>query len=453
MAVDGTKGAVSDFFVAVLGALLSFGMACLCLGGMFSNGDPRLILTVSETMGNLADVRDILKNTANYSLRDNPVGISHVPFPSVVETLQEVEDLERRGLINQQQVQDIKRSGLFNASAERSILKRLMVASWCSSGPGIKNTLPAERTPGCRCIADAYLEFVKTDRPPGNGTAVASIDTRDRVSSQVYRCWDQRLVRRSRACGEVCKTNLVGLPFFANVILFLACTAFLIFTNIKDLGWSYFQGKLILLITGGVLCLPYYVEYAESNVLNMTGVVLCIYYLVVSLDKELDDRRDDRKGNGLVLCVLVILPLVMSAHGIQMGVSGYGRDVWVSLSFGVASGILGVILQVRLVCGLFLLFTDSGDFPALLLGYRRLACQECWQGAVLRRLCAAGCDQGFFGLRLHIRSSPFCTLVCGISFLEQPVQQQQLAHPDYVWCLLGAAPPDGNFRRREREAE
>jgi hypothetical protein len=342
---------LTPYTISSGGAVLLFGLYCLCLGGMFSNGDSRLILTVTETFSDLAGVRDIFNYTMNYTVADNPVGLAHVPFPSQIQTLDELEDAERRGLISASWLV-LRKAGLqTNWTLERSLLKRVMMASWCSSGPGIRDTLPADRTPGCRCIADAYLEFVNTSRP-GSGVAVVPADVRDRIAARVYRCWDLRLVRRSRACGDVCKLNLLGLPLFTNIVLFLSCIAFVLSFHAGQLSWSSFQVKALLWVAGGLLCIPYYVQYPESNTLNLTGVVVCLFYLTVSLDKGLSSvvEGGSVSDSALVQCILINLPLVLSAHAVQFGVSGYGRDIGAVVAFGVTGGLLGHVLQVCWAC-------------------------------------------------------------------------------------------------------
>ncbi len=373
----------SGFITALMGAVLSFGLYCLCLGGMFSNVDSRLILTVTDTFGGLAEIRDVLNGTASYLAPFNPPGVDHVPFPPGPETREELEDLVRRGLLPGDA---LARFRTLDPSADPSLLHRIMVSSWCSSGPGIPSVLPAKRTPGCACIADAYLDLVRSTRPPNltdytasgyslvggvNTTALVNgtnrtvlvnainqtvwaptvvqvpVDVRSRVSSKVYRCWDQRLVRRSRACGDACKTHLLGLPLFANIVLFLVCMSYLAFVQLGRSGWNLYVIKFLVLLLGVVLCIPFYVRYAESNALNFAGVVVSLFYITVSLHGELDVNKPYAKEvNPFSVCFLVNLPLVLSAHAIQLGVSGYGRDLWVSLSFGACGGLLGVLLQV-----------------------------------------------------------------------------------------------------------
>lgn len=374
----------SGFVTALLGAVLSFGLYCLCLGGMFSNVDSRLILTVTDTFGGLAEIRDVFNNTASYLAPYNPPTVDHVPFPPGPETREELEDLVRRGLMPDEALKAFR---TVDPSVDPSLLHRIMVSSWCSSGRAIPNVLPARRTPGCACISDAYLDLVKSTRQPNTSDFMAAgyslvggfnqttlvnginrtvlvnatnatvwaptviqvpVDVRSRVSAKVYRCWDQRLVRRSRACGDACKTHLLGLPLFANIVLFLVCMSYLAFVQLGRSGWNLYVIKFLVLIMGVVLCIPFYVRYAESNALNFAGSVVCLFYILVALHGELDVNRPagGREVNPFSVCFLVNLPLVLSAHAIQLGVSGYGRDLWASLSFGTCGGLLGVLLQV-----------------------------------------------------------------------------------------------------------
>lgn len=373
----------SGFVTALMGAVLSFGLLCLALGGMFSNLDSRLLLTVTDTFAGLADIRDIFNGTTNYTSMNNPLRVDHVPFPSAPETREELDDLVRRGLMAGDA---LARFQTVNPASDPSLLHRLMVASWCSSGRPIPGVLPAQRTPGCQCIADAYLDLVKSTLPANvsdltvigysqvggynattlvNGTnktvwtnwtnqtvSVPTVvqvpaDVRSRVASRVYRCWDQRQVRRSRQCGATCKIHLLGLPLFANIVLFLVCMSYLGFVQLGRNGWNLYIIKLLVVVLGVVLCIPFYVRYVEANVLNLAGVLVCLFYLTVSLHSDLDvNAPRGLSSNPLSVSFLVNLPLVLSAHTIQLGVSGYGRDLWASLSFGACGGLLGVLLQV-----------------------------------------------------------------------------------------------------------
>jgi hypothetical protein len=391
---------------ALVVSVLSFGFVCLALGSMFSNVDSRLMLTVTDTFSGLKEIRDVLNSTASYLSIFNPPGVDHVPFPAGPETLEELEDLVRRGLMPGDAL------GRFQAvdpASDPSLLHRLMVASWCSSGRAIPNVLPAARTPGCQCIADAYLDLVGTTRSAQNysisgyaqvggynttvlvggtnqtvlvnGTnrtvlvgavnttvwlnwtnqtlwvpavVLVPVDVRMRVADRVYRCWDQRQVRWSRQCGDSCKVHLLGLPLFANIVLFLVCMSYLMFMQLGRSGWELYVIKLMVVGLGIALSIPFFVRYIEANVLNLAGVVVCLFYLVVSLHSELDAQSSsDKQYPSLTVSFLVNLPLVLSAHAVQLGVSGYGRDIWASLSFGACGGLLGVLLQVSFCLVLF----------------------------------------------------------------------------------------------------
>ncbi len=332
--------------VAGVVAVWAFGLVCLSLGIMFTNGDVRLTLTVAETFGGLREIRDVFKTTANFSIAANPVGVEHVPYPSGgPETLWELEDLERRGLISGEQLRLVA-PNVSSVSADPSLLRRVLRLGWCTSWPGTSR-LPADRTPGCRCIANAYLEYVNFTGRPGSGVAVVPQQHREAVGDRVYRCWDQRQVRRSRACGDVCKTQVLGLSVFANIVLFLACAAFLLSVALLKMEVTAYPIKLGIVLLGVLACVPFYVKYPESNSFNLVGVAVCLFYLTVSLHYELGEGMSDPvAGPPLMACFMVNLPLILSAHAIQFGVSGYGRDVWASISFGVCGGVFGLLFQV-----------------------------------------------------------------------------------------------------------
>jgi hypothetical protein len=331
------------FLVASVAAVLSFGFVGVGLGSLFASADSRLVLTVSETFGGLADIRDLLKNTSSFLAGANPLSITHVRYPVGVQTLEELEDLERRGLIGGAALASFNRS----AVESPSLLERLMRMSWCSSGLGSPGSFPAYRTPGCRCIADAYLALVN-ETTPVNATILTVVNVSkevgERIGNRVYRCWDQRQVTRSKMCGKLCTTHVASLGVFANAIMFLLCAAFIL--SIK-LHWGRMTQKLVILFLGLAFASVFLVRDAEANTLNLVGLAICILLLIWSLDDELNPGNKTGGGpHPLMVCILVNLPLILSAHTYQISVSGFGRDLWVVTSFGVCGGMLGVILQV-----------------------------------------------------------------------------------------------------------
>jgi len=346
----------------VAGAVVvwSFGLVCLAVGGMFSHGDERLILTVGESFTGLRGIRDVFKSTANFTVAANPVGVAHVRFPVAgPETLWEIEELERRGLITAEQLRVASANATFLAN-DTSLLRRVLRLAWCTAWPGV-GSLPADRAPGCRCIANAYLDFVNLTGRPASGVAQVPQAHRDEIGDRVFRCWDQRQMRRSRACGDVCKTQVLGLSIFANVVLFLASSAFLLSVGLRRMQFTEYPIKLALVVLGVLICIPFYVQYPESNAFNLVGIVVCLFYLTVSLHYELGDGfYDPVSGPPLMACLMVNLPLILSAHAIQIGVSGYGRDVWASISFGVCGGVLGLLFQVRFLFVCLLLVDPAG---------------------------------------------------------------------------------------------
>jgi len=131
----------------------------LSLGYFFNRLDQRVVLTYSQRFSDYTRIREVFRNRTNYTAQFNPPGLSHVQFPASPETLEDLEDMQRRGLI----------AGFnYTASsgaADPSMLRELMVRSWCSSYPGLPGVLPAQRTPGCRCISSAYVLLVMETRP------------------------------------------------------------------------------------------------------------------------------------------------------------------------------------------------------------------------------------------------------------------------------------------------
>jgi hypothetical protein len=357
--------------VAVLASVVSVGLIGASMVALLENGDARLTLTYWETFSNLSSVRDVFYNARNYTVRDNPLGTSHVGYSAYADSQQEVDDLIRRGLIDTSVwtntsglvvLYDLlpyrlgSPANLFTSpyanllgvlNSGKDLLTVLMRTSWCSSGPPLPGTFPANRTPGCKCISDAYLAFIK-ETLPLNASALsvvnASQDVRKRIGDQVYRCWDQRQVRLSRTCGQACTTHAAGLALFANIVLLLACISFILF---RWLDWNIYLIKLVVLLIAVALSIPFIIQDARANALNLAGVAVCLFYLLVGLHRELNMQRNEPSGpHPLILCVLVNLPLILSAHTIQLGVGGHARDVWATESVGVCGAIMGVILQV-----------------------------------------------------------------------------------------------------------
>jgi len=392
--------------MASIVAVASFGLMCLSLGGLFANVDSRLVLYSSQTFSDLAMIRDIFNKTVNYTVVDNPLRVDHVPFPSAPETLEEVQDMQNRGLLA-----GIPLNVLFTpvVDPDPNLLHRLMQVSWCSSGLTMpSDTLPAQRTKGCKCIADAYFDLVNSSLPVGaafyqtsyvlvnrtatrvlvngtnttvwvNGTNTTVVTpvlvnvsqaVRDRVSSRVYRCWDQRQVTRSRTCGNLCKTHVIGLALFADIVLFLTSVTFLVFYSRLPFTWNLFTLKLLVVLLAVVVSIPYFVRYPEANSINVAAIIVCVLYLIIGLHEELDrfgmeakfTETSSRVSSGqsatpipspFMVCILVTLPLALSSHTLQLGVSGYGRDVWALFSFGLCGGLLGLLLQVRFFLRVF----------------------------------------------------------------------------------------------------
>ena len=330
---------------------LSFGLLCASLGALYPNPEKRLDLTYAETFADLAGIRDIFLETGAYTVMHNPPRVDHVLFQGVPELREDLDDLQRRGLFP---------GVVFNASSlqTNSLLHRLLRASWCSSG-GVARTdlLPARRNPGCRCISDAYLALIQETLPAnasnftnGSTTVLATVnvsaDVRRRVGDRVFRCWDQRQVTRTRHCGNFCTTHVAGMALFANIVLFLTCVSYIAF---RSFGWNLYLTKGFIVGLGLALSSAYLARDIEANALTLGGLGVCLFSLTITLHEELSLMDEDQPRDGphpLFSSLVVNLPLILSAHAIQIGVSGYGRDMWALASFGFCGGLLGTVAQV-----------------------------------------------------------------------------------------------------------
>jgi hypothetical protein len=354
----GQAMSMTDFQAASVTAGLSALLVGISVMGLFNNQDARLVLTYQERFAGLKQVREAFYARSNYTVLHNPFGVAHVPFSVQPETLEELEDLERRFRISV----PVKPNATAAAVHDPSLLREVLLLAWCTTGPPVPGVLPADRAPGCRCIADVYLDFINKTLPAGasnftpqNSTTNLTVipvaqEVRRRYGDEVYKCWDKRQVVRTRTCGRMCTTHVAGLALFANIVLLLTSLAYLLFYR---LSWNKYMTKFLVALLGVALSIPYLVRDAEANSLNVAGIIVCVFYLTISLHEELGWRgmEDTIRDNGdfvpspLAVCVLVNLPLVFSAHTIQLGVSGYGRDLWAVISFGFCGGLLGLLLQ------------------------------------------------------------------------------------------------------------
>jgi len=305
---------------AGVAAGISFCLLCACVGGLLPTQS--LLLTYSETFSDLWAVRDLFLQTANLSLALNPPRVDHVGFHG----WDDPDDIRARGLPSSLNA---------SAPANGSLLHQLMRVSWCSSGPARGDFLPARRNAGCACIAEAYLAVAREN------ASFIPVPLRERAANQALRCWDRPLVSRSRHCGRVCTTHVASLALFANVVLFLTCMAFVAF---RTFPWHAYAIKLFVAMLGVLLAIVFVVRDAEANALTLGGLAVCVFYLTVTLHEELVHGREDGPPP-LLAALATTLPLVLSAHAIQLGVSGYGRDVWAFCSFGLCGGLLGLVLQ------------------------------------------------------------------------------------------------------------
>lgn len=371
---------------AGIAAGLSFGLLCISILGLFARVDDRLVLTYAETFANLASIRDLFLARANYTALYNPPRVDHVLFPLAPDKLEDLEDLQRRGLFQTSVFMPNATSSV--PAIQESFLHQLMQTAWCTYGVYRRDILPARRNPGCQCISDAYLSLmletqglngstilnlslisnytalVNGTNQTNNGTikinqtvinttyysalAVINVssDARQRAADKVYRCWDQRQVTRTRHCGKVCTTHVGSLALFANIILFLTCVSYL---SYRTFNWNVYLVKAFIVFMGVLLSICYLVRDVEANSLTLGGLAVSLFYLTITLHTELSftGEEDTRVGpHPLTTSLVVNLPLILSAHTIQIGVSGYGRDLWAFASFGVCGGLLGVVAQV-----------------------------------------------------------------------------------------------------------
>ena len=344
------------------------------VGQLFSNIDARIFLTTSDPFHDWFLLRDVLKNTVNFSAVSNPADFSQAVFDTGYDSLDAFQDMRDRRLVT---------NAVFNAlaptfvtaeyarlsSLRPSLLWNLLRVSWCSLNTALPGATPITRSPGCECIAKQYLGFVIEARNASGNTATGgmfntSLDLRNRYGDNLMSCFDRRVVTRTKSCGKQCSVHSIGLVVYTNSVLFLTCVAYLLFSGHCNIFGEKFglTGQLIVLkglvvLLGVALCVPFFLRDVEANLFTIGGIFLSVLYLTVTLHDSLNFPAWDagnpqtvskRTPHPLTICLLVNLQLLFPAFGVLIGTAGYARDLWVVLSIVVTLCLMGMALQVPL---------------------------------------------------------------------------------------------------------
>ena len=344
--------------------MVTLGLVCFSWATLLNHLDDRVYVTTTDTFHEWMDLKNIFLQTANFSVALNPISLSQAAFEPTPDSLQEWQDLLNRRVITSQEYdsalsQPVQAAGIaWVRGKEGSLLWRLLRTSWCSYPNALPGTTPVTRTPGCDCIAQSYLGFVRDSMNVAPGSVSASVGNstvaiRDKYSQEVLKCFDRRQVRRTQTCGLVCSIHLAGVILYVNIIMLLSLVTYLLFSEHEALFRSCFSSPFLqtlaiqVLIVGlaAGLSAAFFVRDVTANVLNLVGILLCVIYNTITLHDELDfpamnesKKYENRRYTGaetrphpLTVSLLVHLQLILPAYGAVFAISGYGRDVWAVL--------------------------------------------------------------------------------------------------------------------------
>lgn len=239
------------------------------------------------------------------------------------------------------------------------LLVRLLRVSRCSFPDAVAGTTPVTRSPGCACIADSYVRFVRhTSNMTGNVTAAARNDAADRVQ----RCMDRRVTWRAWAAGSLWTIHPVALAFYCSAVLFLVSVAYLLSYYHSELFPLDWDGEMrtrviqvVLACLTGVLVLILMIHEPLANGLQAVGLVLSLSTFIFSARGVLDYplrgvhvrvpfRRDPHP---LMVCFWLNIPLLIPGPLIGVLIGGFTRDVYAVWSMALAGAVIGIIMMVR----------------------------------------------------------------------------------------------------------
>lgn len=352
----------NPFSTALVVCIVSFILIILCLVFIFLFPEARLSITTLQTFRQWEELKQVFMNTTSIIPVQNPSTLLHASFSPRLETLDDYQDLVNRGILTLESIKNVTFKSPDAWKSDPSLLQRLMVVSWCAYPNALESATPTTRNGGCKCIASRYQEFVLATV---NMTANITLAVREKYALKVLECVDQRQVSRTTVCGRACSLHPMGLMLYANEVLFLISLAYLIFSSTDLRKWIDPRGETatkiflngVVVVFAVVLVFPFIYDDWRGNLLNIVGLVLCVWNLLYSLRDDLfplqppvTTHNDPLRGvpgnpHPLVACVLVNLPLILPAYTILLAISGFGRDTGVVLTFGLVGGVMGIVLQ------------------------------------------------------------------------------------------------------------
>jgi len=264
------------------------------------------------------------------------------------------------------------------------LLVRLFRISGCSFPDAVSGTTPVTRSPGCACIADTYLRFVKTT---ANMTSNVTQTARNDASDAIVRCMDRRVTWQAWAAGSVWTIHPVALAFYSSGILFLVSCAYILSYYHYDIfpdEWNSemrtraIQGLLVVLT--GVMVLILMLHAPLSNALQAVGLVLSLSTFLFSTQGVLRYHiREERtrtpfkpEPHPLTVCFWLNLPLLIPGPLVAVAVGGYTRDLYAVWTIALTGALLGILFMVRLpplLCFACISLTNSPFFAQRLFWY------------------------------------------------------------------------------------
>jgi hypothetical protein len=376
---------------------LSFLVAGFTL--LYRHSDQRIVLTTLDVFHDWAGLQAVFRGATRYAPSLNPPSLDQVRFDTTPNSLSVFRDLNSRGLMSDADFANV--TALFNQTtglrldtlamspadmiaqlmamtgaslasvsavlnhtdfaqlvaqgSGASLLSHLLSIAGCTFPDAIPGTTPITRSKGCRCIGDAYLDFV---RAAVNTTQNVSAAVREAGASSVLRCVDRRVTWHSWGGGEWWSVHPLGLMVYCQCLTLLGCLAFLLAFHHEYVfpGKTPMQkvwltrGVLIVLSLG--FCALFAGRDWRGNVFLILGILLGLVNLVFSIAVVLDyTGRGARTGGSaphpLMVCFWINFPLLLPALVIVVAVAGFVRDIIGVGVVGVIGAVIGLILQVR----------------------------------------------------------------------------------------------------------
>jgi hypothetical protein len=424
----------SGLCLLVSAALLIVGMVFLSK----TSDSSRLTLTTVEVFHEWGALAGVLRDATAYDPRFNPPSAGEALFAtSVMDSLSGVQDLFYRGMLTGAELAN--RSAYYNQTTglllqavpldpvalsamamsyiqraaqmgmqavpalplfegmEPRLLPRLLAVSGCSFPSAVPGSTPINRSPGCQCIGDAYVAFV---RATANMTANTTAEARDAGADSLLRCLSQRVTWRTWASERDYSVSPLALAVYAAGIFFLLCLAFLLSFNHELIfdgnSWTPDKKglaiKFLLTAFSGGLAVFFVFDGWRRNLFQLVGLAISLAHLVFSAHSPLNYAGRQQQGlveaHPLLVCFWLNVPLIIPAFVTAQAATSFLRDSYALLVVAIASFALGLAMQVYpspLFCFVLVFFL-----------MRMVFCSACsgWRGTSRRRRpswCACRC--------------------------------------------------------------